>query len=525
MTQWSGSRLGVGIWEPYNLHAGRTGLRIHHDANIPVNLQIISLKFREIDSHNPLFGFGNFYTEDETGRKFVVHKIDPNYIEIQTFVRHSSPLEYLVEITEEDPDPTITLETGGSVDSYGLQVYYRFDWNDGTVTEWATETKSTHTYRSPGTFYVRAQASSTGLQTAWSEPKVIDVIDTPIFIMTPKMPSGSTQVDLGILTTYVIENEVTPLEAQEYRFDWGDGTYSDWTSSMTSSHFWNEYGTYGVRSQARSRTTGTRSKWSDALEVLAGRVEAEIVSVITTTETQASSQSPAPILQYTGLINTSIQIRSDFGAGADDQVQYRFDFGDSQQSNWSFNNQVTHTWVSVGKKRVTSQVRVRNIQHLDLGWTEYTWSIAREITILDHTLTVPTTPIGVSEAQCKPLGTITSSPQGELKVDSFQRDWLSNWSRIPGSGEIVLDHALGVVPYLVLLEFDLEGLEGEKKYESKRELVDDGTGKDIEVLTHSLTTHTKITVHFHRYYISTYTSNSGKELTRIASRFRMFLRG
>jgi hypothetical protein len=524
MTQWIGSRLGQGTWELYDFSQMRAGIKIQHNATIPIDLQIITLKFREIGQTSLLFGYGNFYTEDESGRKFLVTKIDQNFIEIESFVRHSNPLEYQIEIKEEDANPSITLETGGSVDSYNQQVYYRFDWNDGVVSDWSIDTKATHTYRIPGTYYVRAQASSTSLQTAWSEPKIIDVIDTPIFVMTPRTPLGSSQVDLGILTTYVIENEATPLESQEYRFDWGDGTYSDWTSSMTSSHFWEEIGVYAVRCQARSRATQTRSKWSDALNVSAGKETQEIVTEVVV-EVQAADQSPSPILPYSGLINTSIGIRADFGAGADDQIQYRFDFGDSQQSNWSFLNQTTHVWVSVGKKRVTAQVRVRNIQHLDLGWTEYTWSIAREITIVDHILTNPTTPVGVSEVQCKPLGTITTNPNGELNAGTLQRDWLSEWSRVPGSGEFVLDHALGIIPYLAFLEFDLDGLESERKYETKRELVEDGTGKDAEILTHNLTTHTKITVQFHRYIISTYVNNEGKETTRIASRFRMFLRG
>lgn len=36
-----------------------------------------------------------------------------------------------------------------------------------------------------------------------------------------------------------------------YRFDWGDGTYSGWSSSTNATKAWETAGTYQVRAQAR----------------------------------------------------------------------------------------------------------------------------------------------------------------------------------------------------------------------------------------------------------------------------------
>lgn len=46
----------------------------------------------------------------------------------------------------------------------------------------------------------------------------------------------------------------------EYRFDWGDGTYSDWSPSPSAAHSWSSHGSYVVRIQGRER--GIPSMWS-----------------------------------------------------------------------------------------------------------------------------------------------------------------------------------------------------------------------------------------------------------------------
>jgi len=330
---WVGSRLGRNIWEPYEFSQMRGPIYIYHSANIPINSQILSLQFRLAGQQDSIFGSGNFFSEDESGRKFLVTDITPNSVQFESFVRHNESLEFQIEIKEELDNPEITLETGGSVDSTGLLVHYRFDWNDGTVTNWGTSTKSTHTYRTPGTYYVRSQASSTGLQTAWTEPKIIDVVDSPILVRTPMKPLGSTQVDLDTTSTFLVQNEVSPTEPQEYRFSWGDNTYSVWSSLTSFSHSWLTIGTYEVKCQSRLVINHLTSKWSDVLVVSAGKevVEPTITTQATST---ASNQSPSPTLPYTALVNSDVEISAEnITIGTDVQIQYRFDFGDSQQSS------------------------------------------------------------------------------------------------------------------------------------------------------------------------------------------------
>ena len=52
-------------------------------------------------------------------------------------------------------------------------------------------------------------------------------------------------------------------EDPEYRFDWGDGSYSEWTLSGVATHAWSVAGTKEVRAQARSSATPEAvSVWS-----------------------------------------------------------------------------------------------------------------------------------------------------------------------------------------------------------------------------------------------------------------------
>ncbi|MBC7093693.1 DUF4352 domain-containing protein, partial [Candidatus Bipolaricaulota bacterium] len=92
---------------------------------------------------------------------------------------------------------------------------------------------------------------------------------TQHFVSTPSRPSGPSAGEVGQLLTYSTGgascSEGHPIQ---YRFDWGDGTYSSWSSSTTASKTWNSAGTYQVKAQARCATDpSVVSGWSSALSV------------------------------------------------------------------------------------------------------------------------------------------------------------------------------------------------------------------------------------------------------------------
>lgn len=90
----------------------------------------------------------------------------------------------------------------------------------------------------------------------------------------PNPPTGITSGGINIDYEYTI---ATGEVGSNWKFDWGDGTYSDWIeveesdASISQTHSWSEYGTYNVRVKHRSIYL-TYSPWSDSLVVTISEV-------------------------------------------------------------------------------------------------------------------------------------------------------------------------------------------------------------------------------------------------------------
>ena len=167
---------------------------------------------------------------------------------------------------------SFTYSTGGSSSNLGHLLEYQFDWKgDGTdLSLWGSATQS-KTWTVSGTYQVRARArctSHTLVVSSWSG--TLSVTITPAeTVSTPSTPSGTTSGNTGISYTYSTGGASSNLgHSLEYRFDWGDGTYSNWSSSTSASKSWSSAGTYSVRAQARCAThTSVVSSWSSGLSV------------------------------------------------------------------------------------------------------------------------------------------------------------------------------------------------------------------------------------------------------------------
>jgi C1A family cysteine protease len=90
-------------------------------------------------------------------------------------------------------------------------------------------------------------------------------------ISTPTTLSGPTSGTIGTSYSYTTGGSTTSLgHSVQYRFDWGDGTFSSWLSvgTTSASKSWSSANTYNVKAQARcSIHTGNVSSWSSPLSV------------------------------------------------------------------------------------------------------------------------------------------------------------------------------------------------------------------------------------------------------------------
>lgn len=87
---------------------------------------------------------------------------------------------------------------------------------------------------------------------------------------TPNIPSGPTSAEVGQEVTFSTGGaSCTRGHAVQYRFDWGDGTFSSWSSLSSANKAWSTPGTYQVRAQARCATEpAVVSGWSSAITIV-----------------------------------------------------------------------------------------------------------------------------------------------------------------------------------------------------------------------------------------------------------------
>ncbi len=84
----------------------------------------------------------------------------------------------------------------------------------------------------------------------------------------PTTPAGPSKVGAGNSATYTTSATDPEGDQVQYKFSWGDGQTSDWSSlvssgtSVSMSHSWDNPGSYQIKSQAKD-SNGETSAWSD----------------------------------------------------------------------------------------------------------------------------------------------------------------------------------------------------------------------------------------------------------------------
>jgi len=160
--------------------------------------------------------------------------------------------------------------------------FWMFDWGDGTNSTWLqleqnqTSITETHHWDEVGTYQLHVKyTSDTAPYGIWSDAMMIEITaysndDLPFapIVYTGKIQGfNNTVYTYSALTTSPYDYQVC------YRFDYGNGTYSEWTPyvpSGTSSYLsfsWKEPGAFVLRTQARDQY-GLESGWSDPIQVI-----------------------------------------------------------------------------------------------------------------------------------------------------------------------------------------------------------------------------------------------------------------
>jgi PKD repeat protein len=141
---------------------------------------------------------------------------------------------------------------------------------------------------------------------------------------TPVKPSGPTFVEKGVEYIFMSSTyDITSGEQIRYRFDWGDGNYSNWSDFMSSnasvsmSYHWILISNYSIRVMAQDEND-SNSSWSPALSVTVSQAESgEIPPVADVNVSGNVSASQIIVFNASGSYDIDGII-----------ISYQWDFGD-----------------------------------------------------------------------------------------------------------------------------------------------------------------------------------------------------
>ena len=163
--------------------------------------------------------------------------------------------------------------TASTTDPENHNIYYLFNWGDGTNSGWLGPVASGnivtagHSWSAGGIYEVTVKAKdSIGAESGWSPALSVDIVDNypP---ERPGPPSGPQFGYINVLYRYSASTTDPDGDQVYYMFNWGDGTTSNWLGPYASGaicygyHGWTTANTYSMRVKAKD-TYDQETSWS-----------------------------------------------------------------------------------------------------------------------------------------------------------------------------------------------------------------------------------------------------------------------
>jgi chitodextrinase len=162
----------------------------------------------------------------------------------------------------------------------------------------------------------------------------------------PAKPTGPTFIEPGVEYYYICIAFDSDNDTIRLRFDWGDGTYSDWTGFLPSnvtaslSHTWMNVTSFNISVIAQDEH-GQNSSWSDALTVTISQAETEeepaIVEIIASSDNISTNE------------NIQFDASSCYVPGST-IISYHWEFGDGKTST---GKKTSYSYTAPGQYAVT----------------------------------------------------------------------------------------------------------------------------------------------------------------------------
>ena len=172
---------------------------------------------------------------------------------------------------------------------------------------------------------------------------------------TPAAPIGPETGFIGINYDYII---YTTSSDSEWMFDWGDDTTSEWLNSQDSensiikSHSWNYVGEYQIKVKFRN-SYFSEGVWSNPITL-----------TISEYTVQDIPNTPMITSEFNkGCISSEYSFSTYAKDPNNENLQYRFDFGDKTITDWTklvpsgTTSIASHIWENIGEYEIKAQAR------------------------------------------------------------------------------------------------------------------------------------------------------------------------
>lgn len=218
---------------------------------------------------------------------------------------------------------------------------YRFNFGDGTESDWTTSSEVDHVYPLPGIYRAFVMARSREQVLATSNIMQIEVIPKTVYRVSLGADSNKIFPNESIKFT----GEIQPgLKGILYQFDFGDGIRSEWQNDPVASHTYASPGTYNVSLFAK---IGEEIFQSDSIAITV-----KTVHIRAYLEAEPSQTEPDRTVIFKARLEPNIE-----------KVEYRFIFGDGGVRDWSSEAVAEHIYSKPGNYHayVVSRIDQRNV--------------------------------------------------------------------------------------------------------------------------------------------------------------------
>jgi len=266
----------------------------------------------------------------------------------------------------------LSFTASGATSSFGFPVEYRFDWGGGDLSAWSTATTVAHSWAAAGIYEVITQARSTNnnaIESGWSAAATVEITAPLETITMTTQVDGPANLAAGLAGDFTISGFVTSSEGHdtEWRFVWGDGTFSDWLTVKSGSHTYDAAGEYTIDLQGRCilHPTATHERVN--------------VHRVTVAASETITAPPRVSGISTGNFSSSdYWIESHATSSFGHALEFRYDFGDGEISGWIPEwTRTTHSW-AVGTYDVVAQARCVDHPAIVSEWGTVLTALFRE---------------------------------------------------------------------------------------------------------------------------------------------------